>query len=169
MFCSARTLKLDELGLELKCSEFFALARNALALFPTPLLRRFFSAAAAVAPAVLSLSGDGRPFPGLLPPRLSLMGIVSEAGGDGVVESTGDVFASVEVVGGMVVPLSGSSCKVSFGGDGELELLPNILFSNPPWEEKLLLCLPASVLNSLLNAYRPGLFVGWRVSELGTV
>lgn len=164
MFCS-RTLKLEEFELGLKCSEFFALARNALALLPTPLLRRFFS----VAPAVLSLSGDGRPFPGLLPPRLSLMGIFSEAGGDGVVESTGDVLASVEVVGGMVVPLSGSSCKVSFGGDGELELLPNILFSNPPWEEKLLLCLPASVLNSLLNASRHGLFAGWRVSELETV
>lgn len=95
------------------------------------------------------------------------MGIFSEAGGDGVVESMGDVLASVEVVGGMVVPLSGSSCKVSFGGDGELEPLPNILFSNPPWEEKLLLCLPASVLNSLLNAYRHGLFAIWRVSEMG--
>ena len=149
----------------LKCSEFFALARNALALLPTPLLRRFFSVVAAV---LLSFSGDGRPLPGLLPPRLSLMGIFSE-GGDGVVESTGDVLAWVEVVGGMVVPLSGSSCKVSFGGDGELELLPNILFSNPPWEEKLLLCLPASVLNSLLNAFRHGLFAEWRVSEMGTV
>lgn len=89
------------------------------------------------------------------------MGIFSDAGGDGVVESTGDVLASVDVVGGMVVPLSGSSCKVSFGGDGELELLPNILFSNPPWEEKLLLCLPASVLNSLLNAYRHELFANF--------
>lgn len=89
------------------------------------------------------------------------MGIFSDAGGDGVVESTDDVLASVDVVGGMVVPLSGSSCKVSFGGDGELELLPNILFSNPPWEEKLLLCLPASVLNSLLNAYRHKLFANF--------
>lgn len=128
MLCSLMALKLVELELGLKCSEFFALARNALALFPTPLLRRFLSAA-----PVVSLSGDGLPFPGLLPPRLSLMGICSEAGGDGVVESKDDVLASVEVVGGMVVvPLSGS-CKVSFGGDGEL--LPNILFNNPPWEE----------------------------------
>jgi hypothetical protein len=141
MFWSLFLPKPEEFELGLKCSEFFALARNALALLPTPLLRRFFS-------PVPVLSGDGRPLPGLLPLRLSLMGAFSEAGGDGVVELGGDMLASVEVGGEMAIPLSGS-CKVSFGGEGELELLPNILFSNPPWEEKLLLCLPASVLSSL--------------------
>ena len=35
----------------------------------------------------------------------------------------------------------------SLGGDPEL---PNILFSKPPWEEKLLLLLPATLLTSAI-------------------
>lgn len=143
---SERTLKLCGLGL--KCREFFALARNALALVPTELLRRFFSV----------LSGDGRPFPELIPLRLSLRGGPSEDGGEGDVEVGGDApFASVDCGGAdevanpvcvccRVLVLVGIGVGVE---DDELEPLPNILFSNPPWEEKLLLCLPASVLGSV--------------------
>ena len=124
-------MKPAELGLGLKCNEFFALASKELALPPTPLLLRFFSPVAPLSPVA-------RPG-GLLPLRFSPLPL-SSAGFEAFEESAAfvDEFA---LESGATEP----SGPPSFDGDPEL---PNILFSRPPWEEKLLLLLPATLLTS---------------------
>ncbi len=118
-----------EFGEGLKCNEFFAFASNELAFAPTPLLLRFFSPVAPLSPVGLP---GGLPFPLRFSPLP-----VSSAGFDAV-------GASVEV--DSAGPSSAmDSGPPSFGGDPEL---PNILFSRPPWEEKLLRLLPATLLDS---------------------
>ncbi len=114
-----------ELGLWLKCNELFALANNELALPPTPLLLRFFSPFPPPSP---ELRPGGLPFPdrfSLLPPSSAVFGLLA-------------VFGLVERASGTT-----ESAPPSLGGDPEL---PNILFSRPPWEEKLLRLLPATLL-----------------------
>ena len=69
-------------SLQLKCNEFFALARRELALLPTPLLRRFFSPL---------LSPDD--LPGLTPLLFSRLLVSSESQEglvSGAVEAAGD-------------------------------------------------------------------------------
>jgi len=155
-------LKPAECGLGLKWRELFALARNA----PTPLLRRFFSpTGVAVAVAVAVTSGDGRPLPEELPLlplcrlRSSLVGVgFSDVGGEGDAELGDDRLAWVDCGGAdeLTIPAS-ISCRVSFAGRGKLEPLPNILPSNPPCWEKLLLCFPASVLTLVESACGRGI------------
>jgi len=125
-------MKPAELGLWLKYNEFFALASKELALPPTPLLLRFFSPVAPLSPVA-------RPG-GLLPLRFSPLPL-SSADFEAFEESVAfvDEFALESVA---TEPSSGPP---SFDGDPEL---PNILFSRPPWEEKLLLLLPATLLTS---------------------
>jgi hypothetical protein len=118
----------DEFGLWLKCREFFAFASSELAFAPTPLLLRFFSPEFPL--SLVALPG-GLPFPlrfSPLPP--------SSAGFDAV---------GVSVEFESTASCATGSGPPSFGGDPEL---PNILFSKPPWEEKLLLLLPATLLDS---------------------
>jgi hypothetical protein len=115
-----------EFGLGLKCREFFALASRELAFPPTPLLLRFFSP--------VPLSVDVRPWGLPLPLRFSPLPGSSL---DFTEVSMGDAASGR---GSDEPPESGPP---SFGGDPEL---PNILFSRPPWEEKLLLLFPASLL-----------------------
>jgi hypothetical protein len=96
---------------------------------------------------------------------LSLRVGLSEVGGEEDVELGEERLASIVDCGGadeVAIPVSVSS-RVSFG-KAELELLPNILFSNPPWEEKLLLCFPASVLTLVESACWLGI-VDWRGAE----
>jgi hypothetical protein len=133
------------LGLGLKCNEFLALASNELALLPTPLLLRFFSPLLLFSPGAL---------PGLTPLRFSPLGVSSDDF-DGVgsvsVEEGFEEDGVSEVDPGDIVPIVGllESASPSLIGVPEL---PNILLSNPPWEEKLLRLLPASLLSSLLRA-----------------
>lgn len=122
--------KPTECGLGLKWSEFLALDKNALALLPTPLLRLFLSDAE---------SGEGRPFNEVLLLRLSFRLGLSLAGADEERLLDGDeVGAPAEVVTPVMLPSK-------LGDVGELEPPPNILFSSPPDEEKLLRCLFASL------------------------
>jgi len=123
-------MKPDEFGLGLKCNELFALASNELAFPPTPLLLRFFSPFPPLSPV-------GRPGGLPFPLRFSPLPL-SSAGFDAV-------GASFEVESTASLSCATGSGPPSFGGDPEL---PNILFSRPPWEEKLLLLLPATLLDS---------------------
>jgi hypothetical protein len=123
-------MKPAELGLWLKCNEFFALASKELALLPTPLLLRFFSPVAPLSPAT-------RPWGLPFPLRFSPAPVSSE---DFDVFEDSVVFTVVDVSPAPSEAPPPSELP-SFGGDPEL---PNILFSRPPWEEKLLLLLPAT-------------------------
>lgn len=118
----------EEFGFGLKCKELFALARRELALLLTPLLLRFFS-------PLPPLSTLGLPCGLPFPPRFSPLSL--SPAGFGVLEESRIVDESAVE---WDVPEFGLS---SFGGDPEL---PNILFSRPPWEEKLLLLFPATLL-----------------------
>ena len=118
----------EEFGLGLKCREFFAFASNELAFAPTPLLLRFFSP---VFPLSLVALPGGLPFPLRFSPL--------------PVSSAGFGAAGASVVVGSTASCAAGSGPPSFGGDPEL---PNILFSRPPWEEKLLRLLPATLLDS---------------------
>lgn len=120
-------MKPAELGFGLKCNEFFALARRELAFEPTPLLLRFFST---VTPLSVARPG-GLPLPLRFSPEPSSP-VFDVSGGSVAVGDDDNAGVSS-------VPDS----EFSFGGDPEL---PNILFSRPPWEEKLLRLFPATLL-----------------------
>jgi len=114
-----------EFGLWLKCNELFALASSELAFPPTPLDLRFFSP---VAPLSAVDRPRGLPFPVRFSPLpLSSPGLK-------------DIDLSFEPSTAAGATGSGPP---SLGGDPEL---PNILFSRPPWEEKLLRLFPATLL-----------------------
>lgn len=132
-------MKLAEFGLLSKCKEFLALASKELALPPTPLLLRFFST---VGPLSAAWRPGGLPLPLRFSPTLP----------------SSVVFCAFEESIGMGTTVS--ACRAgtpscSFGGDPEL---PNILFSRPPWEEKLLRLLPATLLTW-------GSRLAWRLEE----
>jgi hypothetical protein len=58
----------------------------------------------------------------------------------------------------VVVASGATDSELSFGGDPEL---PNILFSRPPWEEKLLRLLPATLLTSVVCLVKRRVCEGW--------
>jgi hypothetical protein len=111
-------------GLGLKCNEFFALAMKELALPPTPLLLRFFSP---------PLSDAVRPGGLLFPLRFSP-------------GSSEDLLVMGELAALDVVGDCGCVSETLADVSASFPELPNILFSRPPWEEKLLLLLPATLL-----------------------
>lgn len=122
----------------MKFNEFFALASNELALLPTPLLLRFFSPVAPLSVVdLLGLSLTLR----LSPPPASSFVFGDEAMSL-LLEEGKSVVERVRTGEPCVVELE--TGPPSFGGDPEV---PNILFSKPPWPEKLLLLAPASLLN----------------------
>jgi hypothetical protein len=130
-------MKPAEFGFGLKCNELFALASRLLAFEPTPLLLRFFS-------TVPPLSPEARPTGLPLPLRFSPLAFSS---------AVFDVLGGSLVFGDDSVGLASGATdsELSFGGDPEL---PNILFSRPPWEEKLLRLLPATLLTSFVCLVR---------------
>jgi hypothetical protein len=141
-FCSGLSaiegLVLSELSRPFKLREFFALLKK-LAALVTVLLLRFFSAAG---------------------PWSSLCRRVKNPapGGENRLSRGLELSALVSVwrVKELSMPVSGSESTLSLGG---LEEPLNILFSNPPCEEKLRRLLPASLIESFHK--------GWEHSGVG--
>ncbi|KAK5631947.1 hypothetical protein RRF57_007662 [Xylaria bambusicola] len=106
--------------LDWKLSVFFALAIKLLALLPTPLLLRFFSAAL--------LSEFCRP--GGLPFPLRFSPLAAWSGSFGAPSGDEDVLESSE--GPSDLEMGSVAAGVSDLAPEELELPPNILFSRPP-------------------------------------
>ncbi len=151
-----------------KWREFFALARKEEAFCPTNEERRFLSSLLPVVSGLgltplAPLVGDGNGAFGLPPDeRLSfIIGRGAVVAGDD--DKTGDGIEGFEVGAdadipvpmapvGEFAPSTGLGTSLGDAAGEELEL-PNMRFNKPPDEEKLLLCLPASVLMAWLSAF----------------
>ena len=117
----------------LRCSDCFALENISLARDDTPLLRRFFSVVG-VEPASLGLrSLEEDPLPAVPDTPGAPLSVVGAAAGFGASLAVGPSTAA-----------SSSSLP------GEV---PNILFSRPPWLEKLRRLFPARLMVSRWRSY----------------